>query len=225
MRLLFLLLVLANLAFLAYTQMARERAGEAQRIPALQIRPDTIKLIGRGEGAAGKGGTAVPAPTAPAACLEWGEFAGGEASRAAAAFARLDLPPSQVQRTVTDAGGYWVHIPPGKNKAEVDRRVAELKALNVPDIFVVQEAGQWRNAISLGIFRTEEGAQKFLAGLREKGVKTAVTERREKFLRTTVYLVREPGEPVIAQLAELQREFPGSQIKAVACPAPEKPPG
>jgi hypothetical protein len=223
MRLLFLLLVLANLAFFAHGQMARERAGAAGRIQALQIHPETIRLVGRGEGASTTIAKATPAPpvasSAPAACLEWGEFAGGEVARADAALARLELPQAQVQRTVTDAGGYWVYIPPLKSKAEVDRRVAELKGLRIPDIFVVQEVGQWRNAISLGIFKTEEGAQKFLDTLRERGVKTAVTARREKLLKKTVYLVHEPGEALVAQLAALQREFPGTQIRAVACPA------
>lgn len=219
MRLLFLLLAFANLAFYAYAQLARDRAGDARDIPALQISPEKIRLIGHRDSMPGAQSTPSARASAAAACLEWGEFAGGEAARADAALARLDLPQAQVRRTVTDAGGYWVYIPPLNSNAEVDKRVAELKALKIPDIFVVQEAGQWRNAISLGIFKTEEGAQKFLDTLRGRGVKTAVAERREKFLKQISYLLREPGETVVAQLAELQREFPGTQIRAVACPA------
>lgn len=229
MRLLFLLLVLANLAFFAYAQMTRERTDAASRIPALQIQPDRIRLIGRGDDAAKAQTPANPSPSSaaaiPAACLEWGGFAGSEAARADAALEHLDLPRTQVQRTVTDAGGYWVHIPPGRNKAEVDRRVAELKALKIEEFVVVQDAGQWRNAISLGIFRSEEAAKKHLDVLRAQGLKTAVVARREKFLRQTAYLVREPGEALVAQLAALQREFPGTQIRAVACPVEGRPPG
>lgn len=219
MRLLFLLLAFANLAFYAYAQVARDRAGDARDIPALQISPEKIRLIGHRDSMPGARSTPSARASAAAACLEWGELAGGEAARADAALARLDLPQAQVRRTVTDADGYWVYIPPLNSKAEVDKRVAELKALKIPDIFVVQEAGQWRNAISLGIFKTEEGAQKFLDTLRGGGVKTAVAARREKFLRQISYLVREPGEAVVAQLADLQREFPASRIRAVACPA------
>jgi hypothetical protein len=219
MRLLFLLLVLANLAFFAYAQVARERADDSGQLPALQIQPDRIKLIGRGNAEPSAPADPRAAPAAPAACLEWGSFAGAEVARADAALARLELPPTQVARTVTDMSGYWVYIPPGKNKAELDKRVAALKALKIAEFVVVQDAGPWRNAISLGIFRSEEAARKHLERLREQGVTTAVAERRENFLKQVAYLVRDPPEAVVAQLAGLQREFPGSQIRALACPA------
>jgi len=240
MRLLFLVLVLANAVFYAYAFVARQQDGAAGRIALLQINPEKIRIVrATGSAPSQKPRPAAPAKTAappaspapapakaagqaasavPAACLEWGLLAGPDVARADAAIARLDLPQVLVQRVVADVGGYWVYIPPLKNKAEVDKKIRELKGLGVTDFFAVQDQTPWRNAISLGIFKSEDAAKSFLAGIRGKGVRSAIVERRENFLKQIVYLVRDPGDPMVAKLAELQREFPGTEIKAVACP-------
>ena len=221
MRAFFLLLVLANLLFYAYANLAPDRGAVESQIPLLQISPDKIKLLGAAGGAAPEKPPAKPpvttATAAPTVCLEWGVFAGPDVARAENAIARLELPPAQFERVVTDASGYWVHMPPLKTKADADRKVGELKALGVTEFFVVQDATQWRYAISLGIFRTEEAANAFLTKLRERGVRTAVAERRENFLKQIAFYVREPNEATVARLAELQKEFPGSDLKAATC--------
>lgn len=221
MRLLFLLLVLANVVFYAYAFVARQQDSAGSQISLLQINPEKIRIIkATGAAASEKPQSAAQAKAPPglAACLEWGPFAGPDAARAAAAITRLELPQPLMQRVVADVGGYWVYIPPLKTRAEVDRKIGELKALGVTDFFAVQDQTPWRNAISLGVFKSEDAAKNFLAGLREKGVRSAIVERRENFLKQIAYFVREPGEAMVARLVELQREFPGSEIKAVACP-------
>jgi len=84
----------------------------------------------------------------------------------------------------------------------------------------VTEPAEWRYAISLGIFRTDEAAQAFLAGLRKQGVRSAVVARRENFLKQVVFYLREPSAATAARLALTQAEFPGSEIKAGPCPRP-----
>jgi hypothetical protein len=93
-----------------------------------------------------------------------------------------------------------------------------LKALGVTEFVVVQDTAQLRYAISLGIFRTDEAAQTFLAKLKERGVRTAVSARRENFLKQVAFYVREPGEATVARLTLIQQEFPGSEVKAAPCP-------
>ena len=220
MRAFFLLLVLANLVLFAYAHVAREGDG-ADSIPQLQITPEKIKLMKAAAGPVVERPKPPPAKTAsaaPSACVEWGIFAGPDVARADAALARLELAQERIERSVTDAGGWWVYMPPLKTRAEVDRKVGELKALGVTEFFVVQEPGPWRNAISLGIFRSDEAAQAFLARLKERGVRSAIAERRENFLKQVAFFVREPGEATVAKLAEIQQEFPGSEIKAGPCP-------
>ncbi|MGH8702548.1 MAG: SPOR domain-containing protein [Burkholderiales bacterium] len=228
MRAFFLLLVLANLVFFAYATVALEGSSSESRIPQLQVAAERIKLLNATERAPADkpqvpGKVVPPAPRTtadawPAACLEWGIFAGPGVARAERALASLELPEGQVERTVTDAGGYWVYMPPLKNKAEVDRKVRELRDFGVTEFFVVQDAGQWRNAISLGIFRTDEAAQAFRAGLKQRGVRSAIVTRRANFLKQVAFHVREPGAETVARLTLIQQEFPGSEMKAGPCP-------
>lgn len=228
MRALFLLLVLANLIFFAYAQVARESADAGGRISELQIAPEKIKQLKAPDAAPAKSkgaGKAIPAApqksAVPAACLEWGIFAGPAVAKAESALAKLELPAGQIERSVTDAGGYWVYMPPLKTKAEIDRKVGELKALGVTEFFVVQDAGQWKNAISLGIFRTDEAAQGYLARLKERGVRSAIAARRENFLKQVAFYVHDPSATTVAKLTELQKDFFGTEMKAGQCPKPE----
>lgn len=228
MRAFFLLLVFANLAFFAYGRVALEGAGPESRIPQLQVAAERIRLINAAERAPaakprtpGKAVPSTPPKTAsavPAACLEWGTFAGPGAAKAELALAELQVAPGQIERVVIDAGGYWVHIPPLKTRSDADRKVRELRDLGVTEFFVVQDAGQWRYAISLGIFRSEEAAQAFLARLKQRGVRSAIVARRENFLKQVAFYVREPNEAAIAQLTLIQQDFPESDIRAVPCP-------
>ena len=217
------MLVLANLAFFAYSLMARERVAAASSISSLQVSPEKIRLIPPGEkpAASSKAPVGVSGGVAAAtltACIEWGALAGPDVARADAAIAKLDLPQALVQRRVTDAGGYWVYLPPAKTKAQLDRNIGQLSAFGITEFFVVEDATPWHNAISLGIFKSEAAAQSFLEALHAKGVQSAVTERREHFLKQFAYFVRDPNETIIAKLAGLQREFPATRLQAVACP-------
>ncbi|HWI15288.1 MAG TPA: SPOR domain-containing protein, partial [Burkholderiales bacterium] len=154
--------------------------------------------------------------------LEWGLLAGADVARADAALASLEMPGVIVQRAVADSGGYWVYLPPMKSKAEVDKRIAALRARGVKDFYVVQDAGQWRNAISLGIFKSEETARNMAAKLKDSGVQGVALERRENMLKQIAYFIREPHPAAVARLAEIAREFPGTDVKAVPCPPAEK---
>ena len=235
MKALFLLLILANVLFFTYARVIREGTDPADQISQLQINPDQVKLLKAADGAPQEvppardrppaSSKSIPpaasrtAPVVPAACLEWGNFAGPNVARAEGALAQLDLPAGQVERVVTDADGYWVHIPPLKTRAEADRKARELRDLGVTEFLVVQDAGQWRNAISLGIFRTDEAAQTFLAKLKQQGVRSAIAARRENFLKHVAFHVREPDEETVARVTALQQYFPGSEVKAGPCPA------
>jgi len=221
MRLLFLVLLLANVAMSAYIWLAAGQDPGEKRIRILEIAPERIKPVGRGRRLPPQPKPASAAPQA-AACLEWGLFAGPELDRAEAAIAALELPQTPARRSTTEASGYWVYIPPLTSTAAVEKKLGELKDLGVNEFFVVQDASQWQNAISLGIFKTEQAADAYLAALRRQGVRSAIAERRENFLKQYTILVREPDESAVAKLAEAQRQFPGTEIRATACP-PQEP--
>ncbi len=219
MRTLLLLLLLANLGFFAYHHLTGANDEAAAQIALLQISPERIGTVAAG--------TVSPVPgnageTVPAACVEWGVFGGAEVARADAAIAALALPADVLQRRVADVDGYWVHMPPLKTRPEVDRKIGELKALGVEEFFVVQDAGPWRNAVSLGLFKNEEAARAELERLRQRGVRSAVVVRREKLLKQVTFYLREPDASTVARLTELQRDFPATEIRAASCPIPAK---
>jgi VCBS repeat-containing protein len=208
MRTLFLLFVLANIGFFAWDRYLRAPPYAGDYASRVQVTPEKIRLLN--------------APSAQvkvaAACMEWGAFSGADVARADAAIAELDLLAAQYKRVLVDASGHWVYVPPHKSRADADTSAKLLRARGVTEFAVVQEQTQWRHAISLGIFRTDEAAQAFLKTLRAKGVTEAVAERRENFLRQVVYYVREPSETTVAKLAAMRAALPASEVRAVPCP-------
>lgn len=227
MRPLFLLLVLANLGFFAWDRYLREPLSAQARIQQVQMTPEKIRIVNAPappkpvpKADVAPAAAAGPAVTAEAACLAWGAFIGPQdAARADAAMAEVKLPAAQVRRVLSDADGHWVLIAPQKSQADVGKVVDNLKQLGITDYSIVPEPPQWRNAISLGIFRTEESARTLLAEIRKKGVTDAAVERRERFFQQVTYYVREPDEATVARLAALRGRFAGSEVKAVPCPA------
>ena len=215
MRLLFLTLLLANVAAFGYIGYAESRVGADAQIALLQISPEKMKLLKpAAPPAAGRKDKAAAAQPQPAlVCLEWGGFAAEDTARAAAALARFELGDKVSQRASGEA--YWVYIPPLKTKADADKKASEVKGLGIRDLYVVQDASQWRFAVSLGAFKTEEGANNYLAQLRQKGVRSAVVGPRGAI--TSVFVIRDPGDAVAAKIAELKTDFPSAQLRAATC--------
>jgi SPOR domain len=217
MRALFLFLLLGNAAFYAWVNYLRAPQSARERIQQVEITPEKIRLLSTPATVAKKAATPV-AQLKGAACVEWGAFIGPEAARGDAAIAELGLPAAQVRRVASDLDGHWVMIPPLRSRAAVERTTERLKELGVTDYSVVLEQPR-RNAISLGIFRTEEAAQNLLANLQKRGVTEATVELREAFFRRVVFYVREPNDAMVARLSALKAAHPGTEVKAVACPA------
>lgn len=150
---------------------------------------------------------------AGAACVEFHGITPADAQRAHDAFASLQLGTRLIERRVEEITRYWVFIPPNRDRKLVEARMAELRRQGVLDISIRPD-----NAISLGVFSTEEAARRFLASIEAKGVKGAEQAPFAKELREVVMLVREPDTETVARLTILQRDYPGTQLRAVACP-------
>jgi hypothetical protein len=223
MKWLFVLLLLANASLAAYTHWKETRKGGDAELVKLQMNADKVRLL-QNEGvvppmklAAAIAGAQIG--EVRGACLEWGTFVGADIGRAEAALARLQLQDKATQREAADNSAFWVYIPPLKNKAEIDKKIAELKALRIEDFVVLQDNNQWRNAISLGIFRSSEAANSQLARLRDKGLQSAVAGARSGLVKQSTFVIRDPGDLAAARLAGLRPEFPGAELHAVQCPA------
>ena len=224
MKWLFWLMLLANLIFFSFIQWGETLTGENKNLKhQSSLNVEKIKLLA--------GPTATPTTSLPSAvlatsqdqraftvvCLEWGEFSGTDSVRAAAALTTLKLTDKLTQRQTEYAIGYWVYLPPAQTRAEMDKNIAELKTHNVKDYFTVQDAGQWKNAISLGVFKTDKAARKAFDSLRAKGVKTAVMGELMSKFKLTVFVLKSPDVAAIEKMVTLQKEFSGSAVHLVAC--------
>ncbi len=151
------------------------------------------------------------------ACLEWGDFSGPDLARATAALSAMQLADKLSQRQIEQDIGYWVYFPPLGNKAAVNRKIAEIKALGISEYFVVPGSGRWHNAISLGVFKTREAAQSFLHGLHAKGVHTARVGERASKLMSTIFMLHGVDAATASKLTAMQNDFPGSALNNVPC--------
>jgi hypothetical protein len=209
-RALFGLLLLANLAIAAYAWYAAHQASPDAGLLNQQLNADKIRVTAPRP--------MVPAARPKAACLEWGTFGSGEVKAAQAALDALQVGDRVSSRDVQVLVGFWVYIPPLKTRAEVDHKIAELQKRGVQEYYAVDAPGPMKNAVSLGIFKTEDAASKFLDSLQQKGVRSARVGSREHRVTQTAFLVREPDVASTAKLAELRVQFPGSELKGVDCP-------
>ena len=220
MRVAFLLLVLANLAFFVWARyFSPPEAGADPRPLARQIDPDRLKVVSPAELSMLPLAQKKPLPPAPApllACIEWGGFALADLPRAEKALEPLGLGARLGQRRTDELAGWWVHIPPQPTRQAAINKAAELKALGVQDYFVVTEEGQYRWAVSLGVFRTEEAAQAHLALLRGRGVRSARVGARETVVPKVWLQVKSVDAALEARLKELAARVEPSELKP--CP-------
>src|SRR5207344_988418 len=144
MKLVFLLLLLLNVALFAWQQGAFGHFAEGGREPeriARQLQPDRIRVLTEKDvqelreraSQARVASAAAPAPTPatpdlslPQACVEFGDFLSTEVARVEAALLQLGLGSRQTARPVEVPGWYMVYLPPFKTRPEAERVAAEL---------------------------------------------------------------------------------------------------
>ena len=215
-RLLFFLLLLAILGFGAHLWLsgpqeradysARERNRDEVRIVAVTP-PDLAAR--RSEDTRRQQQSLIGA-----ACVEFSGIPANDAQRAREAFNSLQLGTRLSERRVEDITRYWVFIPPPSDRRAAESRMAELRRQGVQDLSIRPD-----NAISLGVFSSEEAARRFLTSIQARGVRGAEQGPFTRELRELVMLVRDPDTELVARLTVMQRDYAGSALRAVPCPA------
>ena len=220
MRLLFLLLLAANLALFAWWAYYAPSDVTADPEPQRrQLSPEKIRLLEGKELKALAATKPKPAPAAGAApaaagaCIEWGGFAVAEAPKAEQALAPLALGARLSQRRSEETAGWWVFIPPQANRPAALKKTAELKALGIEEFFILQDEGKMRWAVSLGVFSSEDAAKKHLEVLRGKGVRSAQAGERDTQVAKIWLQLRGADAAQQAKLRESAQGFPGTEIR------------
>jgi hypothetical protein len=223
MRLVFLVLVLVNVAFFAWARhyAADTPAGDPNPL-ARQVDPEKLKIVPASELRAlpppkpAPAPASVAAPVAAAGCLEWGSFTLNDVPRAEKALEPLALGNRLSARRTEEVASWWVHMPPQGSRQGALRKAVELKALGVEDYFIMADEGEWRWALSLGVYRTEEAAQARLAALYSQGVRSAVVSARETVVPKVWLQVKGMDPALEARLRGIARQVEGSELRT--CP-------
>lgn len=219
MRALFLVLVLANLAFFAWARYGSPPDATAELAPR-QIDPEKLRIMTPAElaapVAARKPQASQPPVAASLKCMEWGSFTVADALRAEKALEPLTLGARLAHRRTEELAAWWVFMPSQASRQGAQKKAAELKALGIEEYFIVQDEGAFRWALSLGVFRSEEAAQARLAALRERGVRTAQIGARETVVPKVWLQVKSVDPALEAKLKEIAVQVEGSELKI--CP-------
>jgi hypothetical protein len=207
MRTLFLALVFANVAFLAYRYYVTHYASPGTDPVAHQLRPDRIRILSPGEVAR------LAASRRGVPCIELGPIAAGDAARAEEAAAGLGAGLKVSQRRADEPTRWWVYIPPLASRQAAAQRVAELKKQGIEDSSLVSDEPSWRNAISLGVFRSEDAANNRAENLRKRGVRGVQVAPREGAGGRVYVQLREAPEAIRLRFVDLKDDFPGSDVR------------
>ena len=212
MRTAVLLLIVANVLLFGYARLDRAAHSEAGRL-GQQVLPDRIRVLTSQQVAA-----LGPAKVAalPDVCVEWGPFTETDRVRAQADLEPLTLGRLLSQRLVPADATWWVNTGAMGSRAAAERRAAELRAQAIDDLSVV-DMGRGQFTISLGVFRTEAAAVGRSESLQARGVSGARVEPRPPGSMLAMLVVRDPPQPAVARMKELQAQYPGSDLRVGSC--------
>ena len=158
---------------------------------------------------------AVAAPPLSYACTEVGNFLLADARRFEAQVAALDLGDRQSRRNVAgqEVSSYMVYIPPQGSKEGAERKAGELKQLGVTNYFIMGDGSPMRWGISLGVFKSESGAQSQLASLNKQGVHSARIGPRYSSSKQLAYQFRDLDAATRARLEKIKAQFPEQELR------------
>src|SRR5262249_33044411 len=105
---------------------------------------------------------------AGAACVEFAGIAGPDIPRGRDALAALKIGDRLTERRVEEITRHWVFIGPLRDRRAAEERMTQLRRGGIGEMSVRPD-----NAISLGVFSTEEAARRFLGTLEGKGIRDA----------------------------------------------------
>lgn len=210
MRTLFFALVLANVAFFAWRYYVENHASRSADPVAQQLQPERIKLVAPEELAR------MAASRRPGTCLELGPVSAADAARAEEAVNGLAAGLKVALRRTEESARWWVYLPPLPTRQAANQRVAELRRQGIEDSSPIVDDPQLRNAISLGVFRSEDAAAKRVEDLRRRGVRGVEVAPREAVPARVYVQLRDAPEPVRGRLGELKDGFPGAEVRE--CP-------
>jgi len=109
-----------------------------------------------------------------------------------------------------------VYLPSLGSKEAADKKADEVRRLGISDFFVIQDSSALRYGISLGIFKTDEAAQKQVANLAKRGLSGAKVGTRSVSSSKVAFQLRDLGGDAKLAFDKIKADFPGQEVRS--CP-------
>ncbi|WP_211455130.1 SPOR domain-containing protein [Collimonas antrihumi] len=220
LKIIFWLLLLANATLFAmqkgYLGALYSDGREPTRI-SKQLQADKIKMtVADAASAAPATATADLPPVV--ACTEIGNFTAAEARRFSSQLAERTPAVKFVRRETQEVASHMVYLPSLGSKEAADKKADEVRRLGISDFFVIQDSSALRYGISLGIFKTDEAAQKQVAGLAKRGLSGAKVGTRTVSSSKVAFQLRDLGGDAKIAFDKIKLDFPGQEVRS--CPGP-----
>lgn len=227
LKIIFWLLLLANAALFAmqkgYLGALYSDGREPARI-GRQLQPDKIRMTAAesAPAAATSLASAALAPAtaaadlAPVACTEVGNFSAAEARRFSSQLAERVPAVKFVRRETQEVASHMVYLPSLGSKEAADAKADEVRRLGISDFFVIQDSSPLRYGISLGIFKTDEAAQKQVASLVKRGLSGAKVGTRSVSSSKVAFQLRDLGGDARLAFDKIKLDFPAQEVRS--CP-------
>jgi cell division septation protein DedD len=145
------------------------------------------------------------------ACYDWGELDGHALTRIRPQLVALNLTASEQAGKPGRGSKFWVYYP-----AQQKAKSAELKGKGF-DNYQVQNEGEFKGALSLGLFAKESGANDLLAKLKNAGFTDAQITPRGGVQHATLSFKNLTAQQSSALQKLQQRMAPGVALKSTPC--------
>ncbi len=149
-------------------------------------------------------------------CYQAGPFVSKQArSSFASKVSAYDMDVDKQWQGHEDAVRYWVYLPPLRSQAEARSVIANLKRKGITDVAVVG-SGEFKNAVSLGLFGSRENARERVALLQKHAYTPKINESTVS--KTNYWLSFSAGSAISSsRQSRLLRDFSPAQIQQTKC--------
>lgn len=142
-------------------------------------------------------------------CLEIGNFDSEEVVRFDQQLTALQVPSDNIIRVpVHESANHIVYIPRPGNKKSTEKTIAELQKNNIKNYYIIQDNSKLKGAISLGVFKTDEAAKKYIAELRQLGIHDVQMGIRETSIEKTLYQLSNFNNDFLQSIDKVMAGFP-----------------
>lgn len=216
MRLVFFILLLANVVVLLALQSARTVGTEPARI-AGQLHPERLTVIDEpapGATAAQRSAPASAAMAASSACVDVGDFSSRSAEDFETRLAQLSPGVLPKKRQVQAPPQHIVFLPPQAGQAAAGRRLAQLREMGFADSAIIRDEPTRRWGISLGLFSRVELAEARQQTLRAAGISDARVGEYPVNSARYAYRLAGLDEATTRRLGELASSLAGVALRS-----------